>query len=84
LYINKTIPSSHYNQNKIKSSYITSITLTLDIHTIHLFSVYNPPDSDDSVINTLKLFLSTLYPLPLNHSFIILGDYNKHHVIWTG
>ncbi|KAJ6532302.1 hypothetical protein DFH09DRAFT_805495, partial [Mycena vulgaris] len=40
LYINKTIPSSAYNQNKIKSSFITSITLTLDTRTIHIFSLY--------------------------------------------
>ncbi|KAF7354484.1 putative RNA-directed DNA polymerase from transposon X-element [Mycena venus] len=46
--------------------------------------VYNPPESDDSAIRTLRLFLSTLFPLPPNHSFIIFGDFNKHHVIWTG
>ncbi|KAJ7211450.1 hypothetical protein C8J57DRAFT_1097722, partial [Mycena rebaudengoi] len=46
LYINKTIPSSSYTQNKIKSSYITSITLTLDSRTLHIYSVYNPPESD--------------------------------------
>ncbi|KAJ7677094.1 hypothetical protein DFH06DRAFT_976661, partial [Mycena polygramma] len=40
LYINKTIPSSTYKQNKIKSSYITSISLTVDTRTIHIFSLY--------------------------------------------
>ncbi|KAJ6504542.1 hypothetical protein DFH09DRAFT_943705 [Mycena vulgaris] len=63
LYISKTIPSSAYRQNKIKSSYITSITFTLATDTIHIFSLYNPPDSDD-VLHILKLFLATLFPLP--------------------
>ncbi|KAJ7659671.1 hypothetical protein DFH06DRAFT_989323, partial [Mycena polygramma] len=40
LYVNKTIPSSSYKQNRIKSSFITSITLTLDTRTIHIFSIY--------------------------------------------
>ncbi|KAJ7016690.1 hypothetical protein C8F04DRAFT_933717, partial [Mycena alexandri] len=47
IYISKTIPSSAYHQNKIKSSYITSITLTLATETVHIFSLCNPPDTDD-------------------------------------
>ncbi|KAJ7321646.1 hypothetical protein DFH08DRAFT_818508 [Mycena albidolilacea] len=35
-------------------------------------------------IQTLCLFLSILFPLPPNHSSIIFGDFNKHHVLWTG
>ncbi|KAJ7127475.1 hypothetical protein C8R46DRAFT_926785, partial [Mycena filopes] len=40
IYINKTIPSSNYRQNTIKSSFITSISLSVDTRTIHIFSLY--------------------------------------------
>ncbi|KAJ7096547.1 hypothetical protein B0H15DRAFT_753308, partial [Mycena belliarum] len=84
LYINKTIPSSNYSQNKIKSSYITSVTLTLDTRLIHIFSLYNPPDSDDSPIRIAARFIASLGPLPPLHSLLLFGDFNRHHPLWTG
>ncbi|KAJ7131879.1 hypothetical protein C8R43DRAFT_895536, partial [Mycena crocata] len=42
LYINKTIPSSNYKQNTIKSSFVTSISLTIDNRTVQVFSLYKP------------------------------------------
>jgi hypothetical protein len=84
MYINKTIPSSSYSQNTIQSSFITSITLTLDSHSLHIFSVYSPPESDDAAIHTLHHSLTSLFPLPLGHSFAVFGDFNKHHPLWMG
>ncbi|KAF7366527.1 putative RNA-directed DNA polymerase from transposon X-element [Mycena sanguinolenta] len=83
LYISKTIPSSKYTQNHINSPSITSITLSLPLHTIHIFSVYNRTDTDDA-ITPLDANLLSLSPLPQNHSFAIFGDFNKHHALWTG
>lgn len=79
LYVNKTIPSSTYKQNKIQSSYVTSISLTLETRTIHIFSLYNPPDSGDSPIYLTSTFINSLGPRPLSHSLLILGDFNRHH-----
>ena len=36
LYVNKSIPSSSYSQNTINSSFVTSISLTLESHLIHI------------------------------------------------
>ncbi|KAJ7677402.1 hypothetical protein B0H14DRAFT_2216436, partial [Mycena olivaceomarginata] len=40
LYVSKTIPSSTYSQNTVNSPNVTSITLSLPLHTIHIYSVY--------------------------------------------
>lgn len=84
LYINKLIPSSTYKQNKILSSFITSITLTINTRTLHIFSLYNPPNSDDSPIRDTSAFITTLGPLLPSHALLIYGDFNRHHPLWAG
>ncbi|KAJ7118691.1 hypothetical protein C8R43DRAFT_861234, partial [Mycena crocata] len=84
LYINKTIPSSIYKQNTIKSSFITSVSLTLHSRTIHIFSIYNPPASDDTPICDASRYITSLGPLPPDHSLLLTGDFNRHHPSWSG
>ncbi|KAJ7851775.1 hypothetical protein B0H14DRAFT_3451084 [Mycena olivaceomarginata] len=46
-------------------------------------TLYNRTDTDDGII-PLDQHLLSQSSLPQNHSFVILGDLNKHHALWSG
>ncbi|KAJ7041594.1 hypothetical protein C8F04DRAFT_929739, partial [Mycena alexandri] len=85
IYVNKSIPSSTYKQNKIKSPYVTSITLTIDNRSIDIFSLYNPPETGDPSDNApIRATISSLGPPSPSRSLLLLGDFNRHHPLWSG
>jgi hypothetical protein len=75
-----TIASSSIHQIPIPSPYITVISSILPAGNVKLYNLYNLPDSD-LAHNDMQMWLCSH---PLAHAMIWVGDFNKHHPIWTG
>lgn len=80
MLINSSLPSDSYAASPIPSLDLTGITLTTLHHSLHIYSVYNPPDSD-ATIHTLHSHLSSL---PISANILLTGDFNKHDPLWFG
>lgn len=74
------IPSSSYIQIPINSLDITGLAFTSPSSEFFLFSLYNPCDSDDSIL----LLNSSLSSFSNPRRIVVLGDFNKHHPLWSG
>jgi hypothetical protein len=57
-----------------------AISLFLPKSQVDLYNVYNPPDTDLAY----KDLQAWLQSHPLVHYVIWVGDFNKHHPLWTG
>lgn len=86
IYVRKTIPSDSYSQLTINSLDITALCFSFPCSESHpasslsIYSVYNPPKSSSS-ISTLTTHLNTL---PDSTRLMLVGDFNKHHSLWSG
>ncbi len=75
IYINKSLPSDSYTQTPVDSLDITAVSFSFLNLSFSLFSVYNPPQSNDSILLLTKFFRQNTVQTPL----LILGDFNSHH-----
>lgn len=80
MLINSSLPSDSYTAISITSLDLTGITLTTSNHSLNIYSVYNPPDSD----STIHILYSHLSSLLVSTNILLTGDFNKHDPLWTG
>ncbi|KAK6972221.1 Endonuclease/exonuclease/phosphatase, partial [Favolaschia claudopus] len=80
ILVSHRINSNSYSPFTIPSLDVVGLKLQTRQHTIFLFSVYNDCEHNYT-IQLLDTILSTLLPPSL---YILLGDFNRHDVVWAG
>lgn len=80
MFISSLIPSDSYRTVPIDSLDITAISLERLRTPLTIYSIYNPPNSDDS-INALHRFIASSNA---SERLLITGDFNKHRSLWSG
>ncbi|KIJ22827.1 hypothetical protein M422DRAFT_276688 [Sphaerobolus stellatus SS14] len=81
ILVSSNLSSNTFEQSHIPSNTVTAISIFIPGGTINLFNLYNPPDSDAALID-LQNWLRH-HPPTASSSNIWLGDFNKHHQLWT-
>lgn len=82
IYVNKSIPTDSYSQIYLKSLDVAGLHFSPpDSPPFHIYSVYNPPKSD-STITFMRAHLNSDEVGDID--FFLFGDFNKHHVMWSG
>ena len=74
------MPRSHQIHIPKYPSDITAIKIYANYAPFFLFNIYNPP-ATNTTINSLASYFKIH---PLNGPLLILGDFNKHHLMWAG
>ncbi|KAK6969139.1 hypothetical protein R3P38DRAFT_2419970, partial [Favolaschia claudopus] len=79
IYVNKCIPTDSYSQISLKNLDVAGLRFTPpDSLPFHIYSIYNPPESDSTIIFLRK------HLADIDEDYYQFGDYNKHHVMWSG
>ncbi|KIJ43134.1 hypothetical protein M422DRAFT_89068, partial [Sphaerobolus stellatus SS14] len=81
ILVSANISSNTFEQARIPSDTVTSISIHVVGGTIEVYNIYNPPDSD-TALHDLQNWLQR-HPPTASSSNIWLGDFNKHHPLWT-
>lgn len=82
IYVNKSIPSDSYSQILLKSLDVAGLRFTpTNSFPFRIYSIYNPPKSD-STISFMRAHLDS--DEVGDEEFGEFGDFNKHHVLWSG
>ncbi len=80
VYVNKSLPSDSCTQIPIESLDITAISFSFPNFSFSLFSIYNPPQLNSSIVLLTRFFKQNAAQAPI----ILMGDFNSHHPLWAG
>ena len=83
-FINKHLQSSSWQQNKVNSQDVVSISINTSAGIIAIFNIYNDCDHSRSlhaIWNTLAEDAQSSQLIDLN-KMVWLGDFNWHHPLW--
>ena len=81
IYVHNKFRSDSYTQISLPSLDVCGVIFSLPQISFSLLSVYNPPNSDSSLV-----FLRTALrdPALLSVPCMLAGDFNLHHPLWSG
>ena len=82
ILVSTNIDPSVIQQIPLPSDCIMAITFTPEpgLDPVHLFNVYNLPNSDEALTDVSNW----LKGAPAHHHSIWVGNFNKHHPMWSG
>ena len=84
IFINKCILSSTWQQIKVKSQDIVSVSINTKTGPITIFNIYNNKSHSDSLQAIWTILEGDAWNLKLIHTakMIWAGDFNHHHPLW--